>query len=395
MNQADSGRGRERLDPGMRRLLWFVCAVVCVDTVFYAGITPLLPHYVRVAGLSKAAAGILVASYPAGTLIGALPSGLLVSRLGARRVALIGLAGMSVATLVFGWASVTGLLDAARLAQGIAGACTWAASLAWLAETAPPSRRGELLGTAMAAATAGAVLGPVLGAAATAVGAGPAFSAAAVLGGALMAAASFLPAPVAGNAPDELRAIATALRDRRLLAGVWLMMLAGIAFGVIDVLVPLRFARLGASGTVIAATYLVAAALEAAVSPLAGRLSDRAGPARPLAASLAGGILFGIVAWLPTASWELIVVLVAVGPLLGALYTPASSLTSEGSERAGLSQGLGFGVANLTWAGGQAVAAAGAGALAQATSDAVPYLLLSLACLLSLLAVAAASRRKP
>jgi hypothetical protein len=71
---------------------------------------------------------------------------------------------------------------------------------------------------------------------------------------------------------------------------------------------------------------------------------------------------------------------VAGDPFFGALFTPAAALTSAGSARLGLNQGLGFALSNLTWAGGQAVAASAAGALAQATSDAVPYLLLSAAC---------------
>ena len=39
---------------------------------------------------------------------------------------------------------------------------------------------------------------------------------------------------------------------------MWLMALAGIAFGVVDVLAPLRLSHLGASGTVIAVTFLCA-----------------------------------------------------------------------------------------------------------------------------------------
>ena len=49
----------------MRRLLAFVCVVVFVDTLFYAAITPILPELTDRFGLSKTAAGILAAAYPA------------------------------------------------------------------------------------------------------------------------------------------------------------------------------------------------------------------------------------------------------------------------------------------------------------------------------------------
>ena len=43
----------------MRRLLFIGSAVVFLDVVFYAAITPLLPAYVNDLGLSKTAAGVL------------------------------------------------------------------------------------------------------------------------------------------------------------------------------------------------------------------------------------------------------------------------------------------------------------------------------------------------
>jgi hypothetical protein len=113
-------------------------------------------------------------------------------------------------------------------------------------------------------------------------------------------------------------------------------------------------------------------------------MTDRLGAARPVTISLVAGAALGVVAWLPVAPWVLAVILVAGNPFFGMLFTPAAALTSSGADRIGLNQGLGFGLTNLTWAAGQAIAAAGSGALAEATSDAVPYLLLSLACLVTL-----------
>ena len=374
---------RLRLDSPMLRLLAFVCALVLVATVFFSALTPLLPHYTLVAGLSKAGAGILVAAYPAGTLIGSLPSGMLIARLGDRAVALLGLALMSTATLVFGWSSAAAVLDAARFVQGIGGACTWAAGLAWLATMAPDDRRGELLGAALGAAVIGALFGPVVGATANAVGTGPAFSAASVGGAALMAAAFTIPSP-RPDAPQPLRAALPALRDHRVAMGMWLMALAGIAFGVVDVLAPLRLSQLGASGTVIAATFLCAALIESAFSPVAGRLSDRFGTSRPLIVSLAACTAVSVLVPVTPAIALLIGVLIVGTPFYGSIFAPASAMVSNGAHHLGLNQGIAFSLSNLTWAAGQAVAASGSGALAQATSDPVPYTLLAIACLATL-----------
>jgi len=369
-----------------------ICAAVLVDTVFFSALTPLLPHYVHGLGLSKAGAGILVASYPVGTLIGALPGGVLASRLGVRPALVLGLAVMSAATLVFGFSTSHAALDGARFVQGVAGACTWAGSLAWLAAAAPVERRGRVLGVAFAAALGGALVGPVVGAVASRVGTGPAFAAAGVAGVFLLVMSMTMPKPAPGE-PQSLRHALPALVEPGIAAGMWLTALAGIAFGVVDVLVPLRLSALGASAVVISAAFLGAAALEAALSPLIGRLSDRRGSLAPVRVSLVMAVAVSVLVPFVSPSSLLVALLVVGLPAYGVLFVPASAMISDGADRRHLHQGLAFGLANLAWAAGQGVAAACSGALAQATVDAFPFVLLAAVFGLTALALRPSGRR--
>src|SRR5260221_6338987 len=88
----------------MRRLLLLVSALVFVDTMLFAALTPLLPHFAHTFGLSKVRAGVLVAAYAAGALAGGLPGGAAAARLGPRRAVLVGLPGMGIARLGFPFA---------------------------------------------------------------------------------------------------------------------------------------------------------------------------------------------------------------------------------------------------------------------------------------------------
>jgi MFS family permease len=378
----------------VRRLFPLVAAVVLVDTMFFAAVAPLLPHYSDELDLSKTAAGVLTAAYPAGTFAGSIPGGWLAARWGVKPTLLCGLAMLGVTSFVFGFANHIVLLDAARFVQGVGGAFMWAAGMAWLVSATPPERRGETIGAALAAAIVGVLFGPVLGGAATLVGPEIVFSGVGVLAAGLAAWAWQMPG-VAPEPSPGIGALLAAMRRRPVLAGFWLFTLPALFAGVIEVLVPLRLDDLGASGAAIGAIFLLTAAVEAVVSPLAGRVSDRRGRLFPIRAGLAGAVVMAVLLPLPGSAVLVGVVVLFTFAALGGFWAPAMAMLSDASEAAGLDLALAFSISNLAWAAGHLVGSGAGGALADATSDAVPYGLLSLVCAATLAGVIGLGRAAP
>ena len=148
----------------MRRLVLLVSALVFVDTMLFAALTPLLGHFEHDLHLSSATAGLLVAAYAAGALVGGLPGGVAAAKMGPRRAVLTGLALMAAASLGFAFSNSLAALSVTRFLQGLGSAFTWAGAFSWLIAAAPRERRGTLIGTAMGAAVFGALFGPVVGA---------------------------------------------------------------------------------------------------------------------------------------------------------------------------------------------------------------------------------------
>jgi MFS family permease len=378
----------------VRRLFLLVAAVGLVDMMFFAAVAPLLPRFSNELGLSKTAAGVLAASYAAGTFAGSVPGGWLAARWGVKPTLLLGLALLGVTSVVFAFANSIELLDAARFVQGVGGACTWVAGMGWLVSAAPPDRRGELIGSALAAVIVGVLLGPVLGGAATVIGQEVVFSAVGVVAGGLALWAWTMP----GIPPEPSTGASTvlrALKRRDVLAGFWLFSLPAVFAGALEVLVPLRLDVLGASGVAIGAVFLVAAACEAVISPTAGRLSDRHGRLVPIRAGLAGAVVMSVLLPLPHVILLLAAAVVVVIAALGTFWAPAMALLSDSSERAGLEAAVAFSIANLAWAAGHVVGSSGGGALADSTSDALVYGLLGCTCALTLVGVMAMGRGAP
>jgi len=357
----------------MRRLLLLASTMVFFDVAFYAAIAPLLPDYVAEFGLSKAQAGILAAAYASGTLLASMPAGLVATWAGPRRTVIGGLLLLGFSSLVFGLADEIVLLDAARFAQGVSGALIWSGALTWLITTAPPERRGSVIGTALGTAVAGALVGPIIGAVAAEVGTGAVFGA--VLGIALVLALFAARLPEAGQPERQpLREVGAMILTRPVLTATAFVAVPSVMFGAVEVLVPLRIDDLGGGHAAIAGGFIAGAALEAALAPIAGRYSDRVGRRMPFVTGI-GICAFAMVG---------IAAAQALGPVLAALivgclgagicFAPALTTLSETADSGGLHQGFATGLSNMAWAAGQAVGALAGGAAASAAGYAAPSL---------------------
>jgi predicted MFS family arabinose efflux permease len=367
----------------VRRVLLLTGAIVFVDTLFFAALTPLLPHYAHELGLGKAGAGVLSAAYPAGAFVGAIPSGVVAARAGVKPTVLVGMTVVAAMTALFGIATQAWQLDLTRFCQGIASAFSWTGALAWLVAVAPAGRRGALLGQAFAAAVAGALFGPVLGGVASIAGTRETFGAVAVLSLAVVAWAVATPA-ARPEVPQPLSALRHALGDNRIRLGIWFVCFPALLFGTLGVLAPLRLSELGFGAVAIGATWLVAGASEAVGNVAIGRLTDRHGPLALLRVGAAATAAFCLVLPWPDRAYVLALVIVCASLSFGASYTPGMTMLTDAAEARALDYGYAFALVNLAWAPGQTAGAALGGAVAENTSDAVPYLTLSALALLTL-----------
>jgi MFS family permease len=369
----------------MRRLLPLLAAVVFVDTMLFAALTPLLAHFTHEFGLSKLAAGVLTASYAVGALLGGLPGGFAAVRIGPKRAVLVGLTLMGFASIGFALADTFPTLLAARVLQGCGSAFTWAGSFSWLLAAAPRSRRGELIGVAMGAAVVGALFGPVVGAAAAIVGRTVIFTGLAALAALLAARTLLTPSPSVPESPSG--PVIRAFAHPRLASGLALLSIASLLAGMLSVLGPLHLASAGWSATAIGAVWLLGAALEAAASPLIGRASDRRGAFVPVRFALLAAALLTLTLALAGRPLVYAALVLLASTAYGLLFTPAFALIADGAERAGLAQGHAFGVMNAVWALGAMLGPVAAGAIAGLSGDWLVYVLATAVCVATLVAV--------
>jgi MFS family permease len=383
---------------GPRRITIAVGVLMFVDASLYLAVLPLLPDYVRRFHLSTIGAGVVVAAYPVAVPVVAIGCIALVPRVGAKRITLFSATLMTVATIIFAWAPTAFVLVLARFVQGFASGSVWTASMAWVTENAPPGHRGRESGIVTGMLSAGSVAGPAVGALAGWAGQGVAFGlvAVAALAGVLLTAR----APAGRDVVAERHvwaAIVSSARQPATGAALAIAMVDLLAFGTVDLLVPLHLGEAGRSVAAIAAALAVGALLGAAVGPPAGRLVDRVGaPVVGFSAACAIVLVPVVLAFEPSVAVQL-GVLVVGGPLFSIVGAAIFPLSSAGADAAGVSHVTATGLTGAVWALGFTAVPLVVGTITQAVSAKAAYLTVVAVCLtaLALLALRVRAIRAP
>jgi MFS transporter, DHA2 family, methylenomycin A resistance protein len=289
-------------------------------------ITVALPSVARGLHTTNAFTSLLLTAYFAAYALMLLPGGALVDRLGARRLALLGLCLFAAGAIAGALTSSTGTLLATRIIQGVGAGIVSPAALAGAVSGFPPERRGSALGIWGASAGIANLLGPLLGGLLT-LTLGWRADWWAVVPLALVAISLIvrhLPATTgsvrgATNHPASGAVVLAAT----LVAAITFAVMIGSFY-----LAEQYLQRAAGYSPLSASTVLVAVALlVGAVAPVAGRLVDRRGERLPailgfLAASLGLGIL--AIPAVSLRSAASMVPLVPIGLGLGMLFVATS-----------------------------------------------------------------------
>lgn len=250
-----------------------------------AALLPTLPPYVEHVGATRHQVGIVIGSFAIGLLLFRPRLGQLADSQGRKLVLLIGLAVVAIAPIGYLFTTSIPVLMALRAFHGLSIAAFTTGYSALVTDLSPAKQRGELIGYMSLVNPVGMAIGPALGGFIQA-GAGylPLFLTSAGIGLAGLFCASWLRVPKIASL-DPQRAIAPkesawqVISSDRLRVPTLVMLMVGLAFGILSTFVPLYIKDVGIQLN--AGLFYTAAAITSFGSRLLiGRASDRYGRGR-------------------------------------------------------------------------------------------------------------------
>jgi MFS family permease len=368
---------------------------VTIDTALLGLIAPLLPQIENRTGAGDAALGLALAAYAIPIALLSLPLGRVADTLGRRPLLVAGLLLVAAGSVLVAATESIGVLIAARAVQGVGSAASWISALALVSDSAPPGRRGQALGVALGATSAGSIAGPALGGVTAQLLSFEApFLIFTGLALALLVAALITLPREARRTASAMPALATVIGATRSGVGAWaaaIMIGSACLLGLVEVVAPLDLdARLGLSSSAIGLLFAASIAVDAAVSPLGGRWGDRRGRGGPAIWGLVvTGLSMVALAVLPGVGGTAVALAVygAGFSLMMAAAVPWLDEAFPGRER-----GLAYGVQNLVYAVGYTVGPILGGLLLSVADADLAYGLSAAAMGIGALALAIRSR---
>ncbi|HEY6654174.1 MAG TPA: MFS transporter [Solirubrobacterales bacterium] len=341
--------------PRRRAIVAIAVAAVTIDTALLGLIAPLLPDIERRTGASDGALGASFAAYAVPIVLLSLPLGRLADSRGRRGLVIAGLLLAAAGSALIAISESIWALMLGRGIQGLGSAASWIAALALVSDLAPPGRRGEAIGFALAATGAGSIAGPALGGVMADLlsYAAPFLIVCGVSLALALAAVVVLPPESRRRTPETVSRVTIRGPVGSGIGAVAAAMTLGgaSALGLIEVVAPLDFdRRLDLSSAGIGLLFAGSIAVDAALAPVGGRWGDQRGRRGPAVTGLAvmaasALLLAGLGGTLGAA-----LALGAFGAGLSLTFAAAVPWLDEAFGE--VERGLGYGVLNLLYAAG-------------------------------------------
>jgi MFS transporter, DHA1 family, solute carrier family 18 (vesicular amine transporter), member 1/2 len=368
--------------PRRRLILAVAVGAVAMDTALLGLIAPLLPDIERRTGAGEGALGVALAADAVPIVLFSLPLGRAADAFGRRAMLIAGVLLIAGGSALIAVTESLEVLIAGRAVQGLGSAASWIAALTLVSDLAPPGKRGESIGVALAATGAGSIGGPALGGVtADLLSYAAPFLIVCGLSLALAVAATLVlpresrrPAPrtstwrtIARSAGSGIGAVATGIS----LGGA-------CALGVVELVAPLDLdARLGLSSSAIGLLFAGSIAVDAALAPLGGRWGDRRGRWGPAVLGLVTVALSIALLALLGGTLGAAVALGAFGAGYSLAFAAAVPWLDETFGE--VQRGLGYGLLNVLYAAGYAIGPVVGGALLELGSADLAYLVTAVA----------------
>lgn len=274
--------------PGERKILLLIAAVQFVNILDFMMVMPLGPDFAEELGIATSHLGVIGGSYTAAAAVSGIVAANFLDRFDRRTALVTTVLGLVLATALGGFASGLWSLIAARVLAGMFGGPATSMALAIVADTVPQERRGRAMGIVMSAFSVASVLGVPMGLKLASMGGWrlPFF---AVAGLGLVVAILALPllpsmrGHLTQGQGDALGMFSILQRPVVVLSLLTTVVSMSGHFAIIPNLSAYLQINLGYPRDQLGWLYMVGGIVSFATLRIAGRLTDRFGPARSAA----------------------------------------------------------------------------------------------------------------